>query len=42
MSSKNGNYPLVGFKYLDDKIFIVHNAVPTAGIAIDWAKCIGI
>ena len=40
LSSKNANYPLVGFKYLNDKMFIIHNAIPTAGIAIDWAKSI--
>ncbi len=41
VSSQNGNYPLCGFKYLNDKIFIIHNAIPSAGIAIDWGKSIG-
>ena len=41
LSSQHGNYPLCGFKHLNEKIFILHNATPSAGIAIEWAKSIG-
>jgi glycerol kinase len=42
IASNNGAYPLANFKYKDKEIYVLHSPVSSSGIAIDWAKYIGI
>lgn len=42
LSSNNGAFPLANFKHNDKEIFILHSPVSSSGIAIDWAKSIGL
>lgn len=42
LSSNYGIFPLVAYKNLDEKIFILHASISSAGIAIEWAKSIGL
>jgi glycerol kinase len=42
IASNNGAYPLANFKYKDKEIYVLHSPVSSSGIAIDWAKSIGI
>ena len=42
VSSNFGLYPLFGFKNQEKEIYILHSTASSAGIAIDWAKSIGI
>jgi glycerol kinase len=41
LSSDNGFHSPVTCKHLNKEIFIFHNAVSSAGAAIEWAKSIG-
>jgi len=41
LSSDNGLYPLCGFNYKENEIYILHSASSSAGIDVDWAKSIG-
>ena len=42
ISSSNGNYPIAGFKFKNDKLYYLHSFVSTAGQSIDWARSIGL
>ncbi len=41
LSSNFDFYSIAAYKCLDEKIFILHSGISSAGIAIDWAKSIG-
>lgn len=41
-SSNNGNYPIVGYKFKNEKLYFLHSFVSNAGQSIDWAKSIGL
>ena len=40
--SHHGSYPLTGFSDKHNKIYIIHSPVSSAGIAVEWAKSIGL
>lgn len=40
--SKYDSYPLAGFFCDETQIYILHSPVCSAGVAIDWAKSIGL
>ncbi len=42
IASMHGAYPLPGFVCKNNKIYVLHTAVSSAGLAIDWAKQIGL
>lgn len=42
ISSNNGLYPLACLKHKEKEMFILHSPCSSAGIAIDWAKSIGL
>jgi glycerol kinase len=42
LCSYHGSYPLAGFVNKSEKIYILHSPVSSAGIAIDWARSIGL
>lgn len=42
MSSNYDYHPLVTYKYRNKEMFILHAGVSSAGVAIEWAKSIGL
>lgn len=42
LSSNNGFFPFSSYKYQENEIFILHAPISSAGIAIEWAKSIGL
>ena len=42
VSSQNENYPMIGYRHGDEQAYILHSPVSSPGVAIEWAKSIGI
>jgi glycerol kinase len=42
LSSNNGFYPLVSYKKKETTLYILHCGITSAGVAIEWAKSIGL
>lgn len=42
LSSDHGFQSVFGYKHLDEHNFIMHGGISSAGVAIEWAKSIGL
>lgn len=42
VSSQNDNYPLIGYRHGTEQAYLLHSPVSSPGVAIEWAKSIGL